>query len=62
MIFVDKATAAHDRTSGICEAEWRAALGNSQVESAVRTFSVVVIEVRLQHGLEMSFVDDEYSV
>jgi hypothetical protein len=52
MVFVDKATeaiAAHDRPSGSFEVEWRSALGDSKVETAVGTFSVVVIDIRLQH-------------
>jgi len=52
VVFVDKATeaiAAHDRPSGSGEAEWRSALGYSEIEASVRTFSVVVIDIRLQH-------------
>src|ERR1019366_6067563 len=62
VVFVDKATkavAAHDRPSGSCEADWRSALGCSEVKAAVGTFSVVVIEVGLQDRLEMTFVDNK---
>jgi hypothetical protein len=59
---VDKATeavSAHDRPSGSFEVEWRSALGNSEIETAVRTFSVAVIEIRLQHRFEVAFTEEE---
>jgi hypothetical protein len=62
MVFVDKATetiAAHDRPSGFCDGDWRSALGYSEVESAVGTFSVVVVDVGVQHGLEVAPAEDK---
>jgi hypothetical protein len=60
VVFVDKATeavVAHDRPSGSCEAEWWSALGYSKVEAAVGSLPVVVIEVGLQHRLEVTLAD-----
>jgi hypothetical protein len=62
VVFVDKATeavAAHDRPSGSCDVGWRSALGYSEIETAVGTFSVVVIEIRLQHRFEVAFTEEE---
>jgi hypothetical protein len=62
MVFVDQATkavAAHDRPDDIWEPEWRSALGYSQVETTVGSLPVVVIDVDLQHRLEVAFADNE---
>jgi len=62
MVFVDKATeavAAYDRPSGVCEADWWSALGYSQIETAVGSLPVVVIEIGLQHGLKVEFGEDK---
>ena len=40
-----EAVAAHDRPSGSGEAEWRSALGYSEIEASVGSLLVVVVDV-----------------
>jgi hypothetical protein len=62
MVFVDKATEAipaHDRPSGSGDADWWSALGYSEIEASVGTLLVVMVDVGLQHWLEVALADGE---
>ena len=62
MVFVDEATeaiAAHDRSSRFCDGDWRSTLGYSQVEAAVGSLPVVMVDVGLQHCLDRIFILSE---
>jgi hypothetical protein len=62
MVFMNEAAeaiAAHDRTSGFGLPDGRSALWDSKIETAMRPLSVVVVDVRLEHRFEMTFVHDE---
>jgi hypothetical protein len=59
MVFMNEAAeaiAAHDRTSGFGLPDGRSALWDSKIETAMRPLSVVVVDVRLEHRFEMTFV------
>jgi len=50
--------AAHDRTLGIDWSQRRRIFGSSEIEPLVRTLAVVVLDIGLDHGLQMAAVDD----
>jgi len=54
-----EAIAAHDGAVGVDVPDWWTALGYPKIEPAVWPLLVVVIDVGLQHRLEMTFAHDE---